>query len=70
MTKPRLLDGYLQWPGEFATEIGKSARTVQRWRRLGLAPRLTECGNFQAVSPEDARDWLKSRREVQRARAS
>ena len=64
MAKPKLLDDYIGWPDEFAAEVGKSSRTVQRWRRLGLGPRITACGNFQAVSPEDARDWLKSRREA------
>jgi hypothetical protein len=70
MAKPKLLDGYLQWPDEFAAEVGKSSRTVQRWRRLGLAPRITVCGNFQAVGPDDARDWLRSRREAADAVAS
>ena len=64
MAKPKLLDGYLRWPDEFAAEVGKSPRTVQRWRRLGLAPRLTVCGNLQTVGPEDQRVWLKSRREA------
>ena len=70
MAKPKLLDDYIQWPDEFAAEVGKSSRTVQRWRRLGLAPRITVCGNLQTVSPEDQRDWLKSRREAPHEMAS
>ena len=70
MAQQKLLDGYLQWPDEFADSVDKSPRTVQRWRRLGLAPRITRCGNFQSVSPEDQRDWLKSRREAPHAMAS
>ena len=70
MAKQKLLDDYLDWPDEFAAEVGVSPRTAQRWRRLGMAPRITRCGNFQAVSPEDQRDWLKSRREAPDATAT
>ena len=70
MAKPKLLDDYIEWPDEFANQVGCSSRTVQRWRRQGKAPPITVVGNLQVVSFEDARDWLKSRREAPHAVAS
>ena len=34
--KPGLLDDFWRWPGEWAEEIGKAPRTVQRHRLLDL----------------------------------
>ena len=64
MAKPGLLDDYIEWPNEFAAQVDKSPRTVQRWRRLGLAPPITTVASLEVVHVDDARDWLKSRREV------
>ena len=62
--KSRLLAGYWRWPEEWAEEINKAARTVQRHRRLGRGPRLTWIGNSAYVSPESGRAYILSNTET------
>ena len=45
---------------EFAQEIHRDERTLDRWRRLGEGPRFVKIGN-EVIYPKDgARQWLKS----------
>ena len=62
--KKDLLDGYLKFPGEWAEAIHKHPRTVQRHQRLGDCPRLTRIGNSAYVSPENGRDYIRSKTET------
>ena len=61
--KMGLLEGYLKFPEEWAEAINKASRTVQRHRRLGDSPRLTWIGNSACVSPENGRDYIRSKTE-------
>jgi len=61
---PSLLDGY--WSqDEFATQIGKEKRTVQRWAKMRLGPPITLCGKTPYYNIDSAKKWLAGREQDQ-----
>ena len=58
------LAGYIEFPNEWAAVVRKPPRTVQRHKRLGDGPRLTRIGNSAYVSPENGRDYIRSKTET------
>jgi hypothetical protein len=52
-----LLDDYMS-EEDFAADIGKVVRTVQRWRKLGIGPPCVMHGKTPAYHREKARQWL------------
>jgi hypothetical protein len=61
------LAGYIS-EEQFAADIGRSRRTVQRWRRLGLGPDYTLIGRDVWISPGARRRWLETRERPARPR--
>ena len=55
--KSKLLEGYLS-EQEMAAEIKRSARTLQRYRKLQVGPRYVLIGLQPFYRIEDAREWL------------
>ncbi len=55
----QVLTGYLS-PAQLAKELGKSTRTVDRWRAEGRGPAPTMIGCTIVYSVESVRSWLRS----------
>jgi hypothetical protein len=70
MATIEILNSYLT-ESDLARQLGKSERTLQRWRRLRIGPAATTVGNRVLYDVQDVRAWLRAQRqEVTRARAS
>jgi hypothetical protein len=70
MTTIEVLDNYVT-EADLARQLGKSERTLQRWRRLRIGPAATLVGNRILYDVHDVRAWLRAQRqEVPHARAS
>ena len=59
---PRVLDGYMT-EDQLAAEIGRSVRTLARWRALGEGPPVTRIGRQILYRESSARAWLESLEE-------
>jgi len=57
-----LLSEYLT-EAEFAAEVGRTVRTVKRWRALGVGPKCVVLGRQRLYRRESARAWLQSLEE-------
>jgi hypothetical protein len=55
--KAPILDGYLT-EAEFAREIGRSVRTLARWRAIGEGPRYIRLGRQIFYRKTTAAAWL------------
>jgi hypothetical protein len=53
---------------DVAEELGKSPRTLRKWRQLGIGPPWTAVGRLIIYNDESRAAWLKSC-EVQPVRA-
>ncbi len=62
MATTEILDDYLTEPA-LAEQLGKSERTLQRWRRLRIGPTPTIVGNKCLYAIEDVRGWLQAQRQ-------
>ncbi len=62
MANTEILDDYLTEPA-LAVQLGKSTRTLQRWRRLRIGPTPTICGNKIIYAVDDVRTWLRAQRQ-------
>ena len=56
-----LLADYLAGDEGLAAELGKSPRTIARWRALGEAPPVTRIGRDIYYAKAAVRDWLAAR---------
>jgi hypothetical protein len=45
---------------EFAAEIGRTVRTVARWRSLGEGPPVTKIGRQNYYRRDSTRAWMES----------
>ncbi|MGI8568795.1 MAG: DNA-binding protein [Methylocella sp.] len=64
---PELLEGFLT-ELEFAHQIGRGIRTVQRWRQLRIGPPVTKIGKSTYIRVDSAKQWLQAQeRETVRA---
>ena len=61
MANTEILDDYLTEP-VLAAQLGKSERTLQRWRRLRIGPTPTIVGNKILYAIDDVRTWLQAQR--------
>jgi hypothetical protein len=52
-----LLDGFMTLD-EFATSVGRTERTLKRWRKKGLP--YVKRGNLILINVERARQWLNA----------
>ena len=59
--KTALLEDYTP-EDEAATQFKNSARTWQRWRRLGTGPTPTIIGNKVYYHVDDLKTWLRAQR--------
>ena len=64
----RIMDGLLT-EQELAAEIGKAARTLARWRNLGVGPPYLVIGETIFYRAEAVREWVLSK-ERQPVRAA
>ena len=56
------LDEYYRGDDGLAAVLGRSQRTIQRWRALGEGPAYSRMGREIIYHRDDVRAWLKSRR--------
>jgi hypothetical protein len=54
-----ILEGYLT-EDQLAAEIGRSPRTIARWRALGEGPPVTRIGRQILYRESSAKAWLES----------
>jgi len=54
-----VLAGYLSEP-EMAAELGRTTRTLARWRHMRIGPPFIMNGREIKYSIDGARDWLKA----------
>jgi hypothetical protein len=57
-----LLDDYFDIPA-FAKELGKTTRTIWRWRAQRIGPAMTWIGGRLYVHKDTAKTWLRKREE-------
>ena len=57
-----ILEGYLT-EDQLAAEIGRSPRTIARWRALGEGPPVTRIGRQILYRESSAKAWLESLEE-------
>ena len=67
----RLLSDYLT-EAELAHELGRTRRSVQRWRALRVGPAPTFVGNTVLYAAQSVRTWLRQqeRQPVRRRRSA
>lgn len=54
---PELLEDYLT-ELEFAHQVGRGIRTIQRWRQLRIGPPVTQIGKSVYIRVDSARQWI------------
>ncbi len=65
-----LLHGYLT-KGEFARQINRSPRTLERWHTARIGPPRIVIGRLVLYRTESVREWLaKQERGIKRGRTS
>jgi predicted site-specific integrase-resolvase len=52
-----ILSDYME-DQELATDLGRSTRTLARWRRLGEGPPIVKVGRQVLYRREAVREWL------------
>ena len=55
-----ILKDYLRGDSELAHALGKSPRTVARWRALGDGPAVTKMGREVLYRIDDVERWLRA----------
>ena len=63
-----ILDDYYE-PHELAEELGKSERTLERWRNQRIGPPVTRLGDKPFYRKESTKQWLLSLERKQRGAA-
>lgn len=61
-TSAAILKDYLRGDAELARALGKSDRTIARWRALGEGPTITRIGREILYHVDDVKNWLDSQR--------
>lgn len=59
-TTPKLLDGW-EYLDDFADEVEKHPRTVERWTKQADGLPYAQLGNHKIIHIPTAREWLLSR---------
>jgi|SoimicmetaTmtLAA_FD_contig_31_11187876_length_370_multi_3_in_0_out_0_1 hypothetical protein len=54
-----LIQGY-DTETQFAKKLGRTVRTVQRWRKQGIGPPFVLLGSIPYYPVEGQRDWLRN----------